>query len=174
MFIRSERLFLRPGWPEDFDELRALLRDDAQRDDAALSWPAPHDLTTSQPQDRLLPQFCITQPTADGARLLGGIGLVRDGADIVVACWIAPERRGQGYATEALRAVLTLARTLGHQRIVAHCRVESTAGMRLLHKTGFRPLGLSAHKRHGVVQSYIAALGGQCDCDDDMTPLRAA
>ena len=29
MFFRSERLFLRPGWPEDWDELTARIADPA-------------------------------------------------------------------------------------------------------------------------------------------------
>ena len=28
MFIRSERLFLRPGWPEDWQELEPLIADE--------------------------------------------------------------------------------------------------------------------------------------------------
>ena len=47
MFIRSERLFLRPGWPEDWTELFALIDDEAVvRDDPTTRRP---DLPTTRP-----------------------------------------------------------------------------------------------------------------------------
>jgi RimJ/RimL family protein N-acetyltransferase len=40
MFIRSERLFLRPGWPEDWAELFDLIDDEAVvRHLARAPWP---------------------------------------------------------------------------------------------------------------------------------------
>lgn len=40
MFIRSERLFLRPGWPEDWAELLALIDDESVvRNLARAPWP---------------------------------------------------------------------------------------------------------------------------------------
>ncbi|WP_370073167.1 GNAT family N-acetyltransferase [Novosphingobium sp. THN1] len=40
MFIRSERLFLRPAWPEDWAELHALIDDEAVvRNLSRAPWP---------------------------------------------------------------------------------------------------------------------------------------
>ena len=40
MFIRSERLFLRPGWPEEWAELLALIDDQGVvRNLASAPWP---------------------------------------------------------------------------------------------------------------------------------------
>ena len=40
MFIRSERLFLRPGWPEDWQELLGQIDDESvARNLAQVPWP---------------------------------------------------------------------------------------------------------------------------------------
>jgi len=147
MFIRSERLFLRPPWPEDRDELHARISDEAiVRNLATAPWPytikdAEHFLARAGERDRLLPEFVITLPSASGSKLIGGIGLCEDGCDVEAGYWIARDHWGQGYATEALRALLGLARALGHHRIVASHFQDNPASGRVLRKAGFRPSG---------------------------------
>ena len=66
MFIRSERLFLRPGWPEDWQELEPLIADEkVVRNLASAPWAytgedARRFLET--PQGLLLPRFLVTVP----------------------------------------------------------------------------------------------------------------
>lgn len=176
MFIRSERLFLRPAWPEDCDELTALITDESVlRDIATMHWPCTAEDAQSfiaHPRERLLPHFFITLPTADGARPIGSIGLASDGKDVEIGYWIARRHWRQGYATEATRAVLGLAQAIGHRRIVAHHFADNAASARVLAKTGFRPTG-ETHHRHGVgrtaaapVVTYAAELGELCNGDD--------
>ena len=185
MFMRSERLFLRPGWPEDWEELHNRVADEAVvRNLAKAPWPYTADDArwfASQPQDQRLPHFLITVPTpAEPARIVGCVALGRHEDDVVLGYWIAREHWGQGYATEAARAVLQLAKVLGHQRIVANHFVDNPASGRVLRKLGFCPTGrveqrLSAARGEPVqALEYVRILGEPCDCDDDPSMRRAA
>ncbi len=145
MFIRSERLFLRPGWPEDWQEVLALINDEAVvKNLASAPWPytPEHAAALAQrPQDRMLPHFFITLPGAHGARLIGSAGFGRHEDEVELGYWIAREHWGQGYATEAVRAVLRLAAALGHSRITAGHFIDNPASGRVLVKAGFQPSG---------------------------------
>ncbi|MCB2076077.1 MAG: GNAT family N-acetyltransferase [Novosphingobium sp.] len=141
MFIRSERLFLRPGWPEDWEEFHALISERSVMENLAREvWPRTAEEIRDficRPRDKLLPHFFITVPSVNGARLAGGIGLGRDGEDVEIGYWIANGLRGKGYATEAVRAVLNLARALGHRRLVAAHFADNPVSARVLTKAGF-------------------------------------
>jgi hypothetical protein len=80
MFIRSERLFLRPGWPEDWAELHTLIDDEhVVRHLEKAPWPyRPEDARdfAAREQDEAHPHFFITLPGADGAQLIGCAGLI--------------------------------------------------------------------------------------------------
>ncbi len=109
MFIRSERLFLRPGWPEDWQELLGRIDDESvARNLAQVPWPYTAEDArqfASQPQDPRCPHFLITLPTsAKPAEILGCIGLARIEGQVELGYWITREHWGQGYATEAARA----------------------------------------------------------------------
>ena len=186
MFIRSERLFLRPGWPEDWEELLSLIGDEkVVRHLANVPWPyTARDARAfiALPHDRLLPRFFITQPGASGARLVGGVGLhsgleTADGAP-ELGYWIARDLWGRGYASEAGRAVLSLARTLGYERIVATHFIDNPASGRVLEKIGFRYTGRLVErfsKSRGAkfpAREYERRLG-HCDRDDDGGLMRS-
>lgn len=186
MFIRSERLFLRPAWPEDFEETFALINDEAVvRHLATAPWPYTIEdarAFLARPQEPLLPSFFVTLPAAQGARVIGSIGLGRDRDDVELGYWIAPAWWGNGYATEAARAVLNLARALGHRRVVAGHFTDNPASGRVLRKVGFRPTGEMRIRysagRGGAAPSlsYAIDLGAPCDCDRDdaVDAMRAA
>lgn len=145
MFIRTERLFLRPGWPEDMDELLEVLGEEAVvRSIGVSSFPrsaaALRDYL-SRPRDPLLPHFFINLRDDTGAKLIGGIGLGRVGDDVELGYWIANRHRGHGYAAEAVRAVLAEARMLGHREIVALHFADNEASARVLQSSGFKPTG---------------------------------
>jgi RimJ/RimL family protein N-acetyltransferase len=146
MFIRSERLFLRPGWPEDCEELLTVINDEGVvRNLARAPWPytmADAMEFAARPQEKLLPHFFITLPSATGAKLIGSIGLGRLGEDVELGYWIGRKWWGQGYASEAARAVLPLARALGHRRVVGSHFADNPASGRVLAKAGFKPSGL--------------------------------
>jgi RimJ/RimL family protein N-acetyltransferase len=183
MFIRSERLFLRPGWPEDWEELLAIINDDGVVLNLARApWPytMEHAMEfAAREQDRLLPHFFITLPTCEGARLIGSIGLARDGDDIELGYWIARSHWGQGYASEAARAVLRLAEALGHRRIVSRHFADNPVSGAVLVKAGLRPTGeqklhFSAGRGEQVLAvDYAIELGGS-GAGDGGDMMRAA
>jgi RimJ/RimL family protein N-acetyltransferase len=134
MFMRTERLFLRPAWPEERAELAALIVGVQGLSDDVRAW-------IETPASEMYPQFCITVPGANGAQLIGGIELIDAAGAASLDFWIAQPFRGQGFATEAVRAVLSLARTLGHRRIVGWHFVDDAASGHVLAKTGFSSTG---------------------------------
>lgn len=184
MFIRSERLFLRPAWPEDAAELHAAIADErVVRHLARVPWPyTPGDAAdfVSRPQDRRYPSMLITLPSARGARVIGGIGLHEDASGVDAPAhlgyWLTPDAWGRGYATEAASAVLRLARTLGHPRVGAHHFVDNPASGRVLEKLGFRGCGPVAERfslgrgGHAPSRGYVLRFDNAGDCDDDAPP----
>ncbi len=175
MFIRSERLFLRPGWPEDWAELHALIDDEAVvRNLARAPWPyGPDDAKNfaSLAQDQKHPHFFITLPGAHGSRLIGCIGLAQFGAEMELGYWLGQPFWGQGFATEAARAVLSLAQALGHRRVIATPFVDNAGSARVLAKAGFRPTGevrrIQSPARSEPVAAPVQAidLAAPLDCD---------
>ena len=98
MFIRSERLFLRPGWPEDWEELLSRIQDEAVVMNLAKApWPYTADDArwfARQPQDARLPHFFVTQPTrAAPAEIIGSVGLARGDEGVELGYWLAYARQ---------------------------------------------------------------------------------
>lgn len=176
MFIRSDRLFLRPAWPEDWSELLTVICDEGVvRNLASAPWPYTIEDAIGfarLSQERLLPHFFVTLPSDQGAQLIGCAGLSQYGEDVELGYWLARSHWGQGYATEAAQAVLRLAETLGHRRVVAKHFVDNPASGRVLTKAGFRRTGTVAHRfslgRGGdaPAMEYDALLGLDRDCAD--------
>ena len=158
MFFRSERLFLRPIWSEDWQALHGAVADEAiVRNLAQAPWPyteADAQRFAGQAHDPYFPQLLITHPGAAGADLVGAIGLHREGDDTLLGFWIARRHWGHGYAYEAARAMLTLARVAGHERLAAYHFLDNAASARVLRRLGFAATG-------EVRQVYNAARGGK-------------
>ncbi|MDF2639332.1 MAG: N-acetyltransferase [Novosphingobium lindaniclasticum] len=159
MFVRSERLFLRPGWPEDQNEFLALIDDESVvRNLTRAPWPySSNDARRflEAPQDMLLPRFLITEPGEHGTRIVGCIGFSRVDGEVNLGYWIGREHWGRGFASEAVRAVLPLARLLGHKRIVGSHFIDNPASGRVLEKAGFLPTG-------AVAEKHSEGRGGSC------------
>ncbi len=185
MFIRSERLFLRPAWPEDWEELLERIADEAVvKNLARVPWPySAEDAPgfVGKAQDRTLPHFVITLPTsAEPARMIGGIGLGESDGEIELGYWLARDFWGKGYATEATRAVISLARTLGHRTLVSGHFVDNPASGRVLRKNGFRPTGRMRNRFCLARRSEVASvehrldLGepGNCDEGNGIAPMK--
>jgi RimJ/RimL family protein N-acetyltransferase len=177
MFIRSERLFLRPGWPEDWREIMTQVADEAiVRHLDAVPWPYTSDHArefAALPQDPRCPHFLATLPGANGADVIGCVGLKPGEHGVELGYWFGRAHWGRGYATEAARAVLRLAQILGHRRIFASHFTDNPASGRVLRKLGFCPTGTErmsySHARGEMAPSAVLALAFDApnDCDDD-------
>lgn len=162
MFARTERLLLRPGWREDAPALARAIADEAVvRNLARAPWPyglEEADAFLSQPADDL-PRLLMFQRTAGAPRLIGGVGLHRDEAgEAELGYWVARSFWGLGFATEAGRAVIDMARrSLRLPRLVASHALDNPASGNVLRKLGFRPTG-------GVVPRHSLGRGGPMEC----------
>ncbi|MEJ2409078.1 MAG: GNAT family N-acetyltransferase [Novosphingobium sp.] len=187
MFIRSERLFLRPGWPEDWEEVLHLIDDEmVVRNLSRVPWPYSGDdarAFLNLPQELRLPRLMVTLPGVNGARIVGCAGLGGTTEIPELGYWIARDYWGQGYASEAAKAVLQLARVLGHERIMATHFLDNPASGRVLEKVGFRRTGRvyerlsQARDKACPAREYevVFDASGDCgNCDDFMRCRRAA
>jgi RimJ/RimL family protein N-acetyltransferase len=146
MFARTERLLLRPGWIEDAPALaEAMNRKDVVLNLAHVPWPySVTDAESFLSRDRVSGEanLLIFERTSAEPRLIGGIGLARNAGQAMLGYWIAPSSWGKGFATEAGRAVIDLAReTLRIGQLTAQHFVDNPASGRVLRKLGFRPTG---------------------------------
>jgi len=145
MFTRTQRLFLRPPFPEDWREVYRGINDaGVVRMLARAPWPyAPEDAQDycSASRDPLDLRFAIALPGVEGAPLVGQIGLDCTEAEPEVGYWIARGHRGKGYATEALAGVLQIARALGVRRVAAGHYLDNPASGAVLRKAGFAETG---------------------------------
>ncbi len=130
--MRTDRLFLRPCWPEDRHDMLRLINSGSPAQQSPLSAEQAQRFV-ERPVENLLPHFFITLPNTHGGEMIGGIGLGRDGDEVGLGYWIAQAHRGNGYAVEAIAAILSIARTLGHKQII----VGSQGPSRVLERAGF-------------------------------------
>lgn len=149
MFARTQRLLLRPGWLNDAPALANAMGDERIVMQLA-SAPWPYGLTEAEaflsaPRDPVLPTFLITLRTGDSSEIVGATGLGRrPSGSIEFGYWIARKHWGQGFATEAGRAVIEIARTLKLPRLEASHYLDNPASGRVLEKLGFAPTGIVA------------------------------
>lgn len=170
MFHRSERLFLRPAFPEDCGAILAGIGEESiVRNLARAPWPYTLDDArnfAALPQDTRLPHFLVTVP---GKGVIGSAGMGEHEGEPELGYWIAREHWGRGYATEAAGAVLKVARALGHRRVVAGHFVDNPASGKVLRKLGFVPTGRPGRRfslaRGQMVDSVEYALDLEADMD---------
>lgn len=176
MFARTERLLLRPGWREDAPALaRAMGCQEIVRNLAKVPWPytdADAEAFLGRERGPEVPTFLIFRRTEAAPQLIGGIAIDRTGAVPELGYWLAPEHWGQGYATEAGRAVIDIARnSLRLPRLTAGHFTDNPASGRVLEKLGFVPTGRLARRYSAGRKAWTAyreferALEG-ADCPD--------
>ena len=108
MFMRTERLFLRPVFSEDWrDVYRGIADENVVRNLARAPWPYTEDDARqfcAKANDGEGHRFAITLPQAKGAPVIGLIGydLSADGG-YELGYWIGKAWEGRGFATEAGR-----------------------------------------------------------------------
>lgn len=152
MFGVTRRLLLRPGWTEDAPLLAETIADERMvRNLMDVTGPyawQDAEAGLSKPGDIYHPAFLIFERTVDPVRLIGSVGFGdRDGVPDL-GYWIAPDRWGRGFATEAARAAIEAVRaSLGYLRITATHFIGNPASERVLEKLGFHKAGRT-EKRH--------------------------
>jgi RimJ/RimL family protein N-acetyltransferase len=146
VFHRSPRLLLRPIWPEDWQGVLAGIADEqVVRHLASAPWPYFEENArafASEAAQPMFPRCLVTR--ADNGAVVGCIGIDQIEGDLQAAelgYWIAQRHWGRGYATEAGRAMVAIARVLGHARLQAAHFSDNPASGRVLAKLGFEPTG---------------------------------
>ena len=162
MFARTKRLTLRHGWPEDAPAVtRAMGHEPVVRMLAKAPWPyrlADAEAFLSRQRAASEASFLILSHEGDYPSIVGGIGLAPDDQGHELGYWLTPDAWGRGYATEAGRAVLAIARhALGLKRVHAGHFVDNPASGRVLQKLGFRATGV-------VKGRYSAGRGAITPC----------
>ena len=146
MFARTESLLLRPAWAEDADALYgAIAQEQVVRNLSRVPWPyqradAERFIARQRPAgEAIFLIFLVGAPP----RLIGCIGLhAADNGETELGYWLAREAWGRGYATEAGRAVVEIARHgLRLPRLVSRHFMDNPASGRVLGKLGFQPTG---------------------------------
>lgn len=145
MFAITPRLTLRPGWAEDAPALAQALGDAGIARNLC-SIPSPFTLDDAQalltrPHDPLSLHAMILLRTQGAPRLIGGIGFAPAADEtpdtVSMGYWIARPYWGLGFATEAARHAVSIARAVGHRRIVAAHFHDNPASGAVLRKLGF-------------------------------------
>jgi RimJ/RimL family protein N-acetyltransferase len=143
MFHRTNRLLLRPAWPEDWQAIhRGIADEGVVRNLARAPWPYREEDArkfAELPVEPRFPRFLITR--ARDATPIGCIGIHPHGDDVELGYWIARPFWGQGFASEAGCAVLQIAAMLGHKRVLASHFLDNPASGHVLCKLGFQPTG---------------------------------
>jgi RimJ/RimL family protein N-acetyltransferase len=163
MFARTDRLLLRPGWLEDAPALFEGICDEGiVRNLASAPWPYRlEDAQAFLRTERAVgePSFLIFRRTDGAPQLIGTVGFGRrPTGETEFGYWIARAHWGRGYATEAGRAAIDLARSsLRLPQLNAGHFIDNPASGRVLEKLGFRSTGTIALR-------YSAGRGDEAPC----------
>ena len=151
--VETERLILRRPRRQDAESIFRCYAADADVT-RFLSWPRHESVSATRAflefSDAEWQQWpagpYLVESRQDGA-LLGGTGLGFETAQRASTGYVfAKDAWGKGYATEALRAVVDVARTIGVVRLYAICHTEHVVSARVLEKCGFAREGV--FRRH--------------------------
>ncbi|WP_332817916.1 GNAT family N-acetyltransferase [Sphingopyxis sp.] len=181
MFARTERLLLRPGWQEDAPALAYAIGEEAVvRNLSTPPWPYREEdaqVFLSKPLDPMEPRFLIFSRTGGAPRLVGGCGISPspDG-DLELGYWIARPYWGLGFATEAGRQLIRIARAMNLPKLTAGHFVDNPASGAVLRKLGFRPTGKITPRysaARGTSAASVLFQEGEGDGSDAVTPMRS-
>ncbi len=163
MFARTDRLMLRPSWPEDAETLHSNMADEAIiRNLASAPWPYEAEDArefVSRDHEFQYPNFLLFQRTDGAPRLIGSCGLGKRDGEAELGYWIARPYWGLGYASEAARAVVQIAATIGHSHLNAGHFTDNPASGNVLRKAGFHSTGRTEMRyskgRSGMARSVL-------------------
>lgn len=144
---RTERLHLRPPDPADADHYRALLTHPTVGE-----WLRPPPLDPFEPADgdawlegdrrhwetfEFGPWVVLEQGSGGYVGRVGLRWTEVEGRPAIEVLWaIAPDRHGEGFATEAAAAAIELARERGIEEVIALVLPANAASLRVARKAG--------------------------------------
>jgi RimJ/RimL family protein N-acetyltransferase len=104
--------------------------------------------TATHGEQRPFGYYRITR-LADG-QAIGGLGFKGqpEGGCVEIGYGLAPSARGQGYAAEAVVALLAVAAGHGLSRVIADTALDNIASQRTLLRAGFRLVSTDAELNH--------------------------
>ncbi|GAA0661157.1 RimJ/RimL family protein N-acetyltransferase [Sphingomonas insulae] len=181
MFARTNRLTLRPAWPEDAPTLaQAIGHEVVTR--MLMRVPFPYDVADAEafctlPRGPHEPRFLIEAHDGRAPTLIGGIAIDDlGGGDMLFGYWLTPSAWGRGYATEAGHAVVAMARhALPIDRLTAWHFTDNPASGAVLRKLGFRATGGTMMKTSVARREPAAATGYALDlAEEDRPTMRIA
>ena len=164
--IETRRLVLRRPRPEDAQAIFARYASDPDVT-RFMSWPTHDSLDAT----RLFLEFSDAEwarwpagpyliDSRQDCRLLGSTGLAFETPQRAATGYVlAKDAWGKGYASEALGAVVGIARSLGLVRLHALCHFEHSRSWRVLEKCGFAREGVL--RRHSEFPNLTP--DGPCD-----------
>ena len=146
MFARTPRLFLRPGWPEDAAAVTAAV---GHWSVAGRLENVPYPYTLDHAAEWLArapdprgAAMVVLSHESERPAIVGCVSLIPRDGDLMLGYWYTPAVWGRGYATEAGRAAVAIARhALGATRLASRYHADNPASGNVLHKLGFRPTG---------------------------------
>ncbi len=156
--IETERLLLRRPKPSDAQAVFHRYASDREVTQY-LSWPTHRSvadtlafLAMSDDEWRRWPAgpyLVLTRNNGKSGSLVGSTGLFYKGPNRAVTGYaFAKDAWGQGYATEALQAMVDVARQTGVERLEAICHAEHSPSASVLEKCGFTRE--EVHREHFV------------------------
>jgi RimJ/RimL family protein N-acetyltransferase len=154
--LETERLALRAPHFDDAKAI-ALLANDLRIAQNMLRLPHPYSFADAE-------SFIATANSDDGERVflitrgatvLGACGLARlNRAQPEIGYWLGVAFWGQGYATEAARALIDHAfGDLGYETLAGGARVSNPASRRVLEKCGFQWTGVGLYRIRALASS---------------------
>lgn len=153
----TERLVLHPLTVSESERLVSGEPDGVDR--WAPGYPTPGDViaatrflgtcaNTDTPQGAPFGNYEIRR--REDGHAIGGIGfhgLPDESGSVTIGFGLSPAVRGQGYASEALRALLQFAREQGVTRVKGDTDHDNAASQHVLTAAGMRPTGQDEHLR---------------------------
>lgn len=153
--LETKRLALRAPRLEDAKSVAALANDRRIAENTARI-PHPYRMTDAEgfisgANKAGHAVFLIT--LRDGT-IVGACGTVSEDETPELGYWLGVPYWGNGYATEALHAVVDYAFTdLGHEALQAGARVTNPASRRVLEKCGFQWTGVGLYRIRAINSS---------------------
>jgi RimJ/RimL family protein N-acetyltransferase len=146
---------------EDAAELHQAIADEGIVHNLARApWPYTVDDAgnfATQAHDALYPSFLIMLRTHGAPRIIGACSIGNYDGNAELGYWIMRPYWGLGFATEASRAVLHIAQTIGHAKLIASHFTDNPASGNVLRKLGFQNTGETA-KSNGRGEAMTCAL----------------